>query len=443
MGYLFFRRVIVIILTIVLIQTGVAFAQDRDSKTITLKDAVTMAVSKNVLIREAVENQKAALEEEKAAKKDFLPKASASYSYLRFKDRPYFMFNEGVVAKVDMGPKDNYHWDVTLTQPIFTGFALSTKRKMAKLGVDIKGLEREQAILDVTKQVKVAYYNILLAKKFLTVAYEAVSQLKSHVNDAVKFYKHGIIPYNDTLKSQVALANAIQNGIKVESSVEMAISSFNTLLRIDIDTETAAEDLLVVEPYTFDQGLLFDEAMTNRPELKVLRLALMQADYTIRLTKSSYYPQVALVARYEQNGDNPRAGDNDFQNDHNASIVVQAKWTFFEWGKKGADTKKYYHERLSLAEKVKGIEDSIRLEVKNAFVNLRVADKNIETAKGSLTQAQENYRITNLQYQQQMTTSTEVLDARMLLTQAETNYYSALYGYMLSLAELERAVGKG
>jgi len=66
----------------------------------------------------------------------------------------------------------------------------------------------------------------------------------------------------------------------------------------------------------------------------------------------------------------------------------------------------------------------------------------IQTAQKSLVQAKENWRITNLQYQQQMTTSTEVLDARTFLTQAETNYYGALYGYMISLAELERAVGE-
>ena len=94
------------------------------------------------------------------------------------------------------------------------------------------------------------------------------------------------------------------------------------------------------------------------------------------------------------------------------------------------------------SEKIGGIEDSIRLEVKDAFLKLKVSDKNIQTAKESLTQARENYRITNLQYQQQMTTSTEVLDARVFLTQAETNYYNALYGYMISLAELERAIGR-
>ena len=112
-------------------------------------------------------------------------------------------------------------------------------------------------------------------------------------------------------------------------------------------------------------------------------------------------------------------------------------------GKKRAEVKKSYFDKLALIEKVKGFEDRIKLEVKNALLNLKVAQKNIQTAKESLEQAKENYRITNLQYQQQMTTSTEVLDARTFLTQAETNYYRALYGYLISLAELERAVGRG
>ena len=54
----------------------------------------------------------------------------------------------------------------------------------------------------------------------------------------------------------------------------------------------------------------------------------------------------------------------------------------------------------------------------------------------------ENWRITDLQYKEQIATSTDVLDARTELTQAESNYYQALYGYMISLCDLERAMGK-
>jgi len=59
-----------------------------------------------------------------------------------------------------------------------------------------------------------------------------------------------------------------------------------------------------------------------------------------------------------------------------------------------------------------------------------------------LDQARENLRITNVQYRQQMATTTDVLDATAFLSQGQTNYYSALYGYQMAMAELERAIGK-
>jgi len=423
----------------VLLSVAVTSGADTGDTPFTLTRAIEVAVENNSLIKEAIENQKAAIEEQKSARADFLPKASAAYSYTRLKDNPYAMLGR---EQFEVADDDQYHWDMTLKQPIFTGFALSTKYQMAKLGIDIKDAEKEQAVLDVVKEVKVAYFNILLAKKFLLVADEAVSQLESHVRDAEKFYEQGMIAYNDLLKPKVALADAVQNRVRAERNVEMAISAFNTVLRMDLNRKTDVEDILDITPSSYDLTSLIKEAMENRPELKALRLALENSDYAIRLARSSHYPEVALVGMYEQNGHNPEATENDFGNWHNSSITVQATWTFFEWGKTRAQVNKYRRNKRSLTEKVKGIEDSIKLEVKDTFLNLKVAEKNIHTADKSLAQAKENWRITNLQYQQQMTTSTEVLDARTFLTQAETNYYGALYGYMISLAELERAVGR-
>ena len=425
-------------LTIYLSLAVIAFATDVEHATLTLDKAIEIAAANNTIIKEAIENQKAAIEEQKSARADFLPKASAAYSYTRLKDSPY-MKTDG--TQTDIADNDQYHWDLTLSQPIFTGLALSTKYKMAKLGIDIKDAEKEQAVLDVVKQVKSAYFNILLTKKFLLVADEAVNQLESHVRDAEKFYEQGMIPYNDLLRSKVALADALQNRVRAESNVEMAISAFNTLLQIDLNRKTNVEDILGITPFPYDLDTLINEAMEKRPELRTLRFAIKNSGYAVTLAQSSYYPEVGLVGSYEQNGDNPSATENDFGNSHNASVTLQARWTFFEWGKTRAEVNKYRRNKSSLVEKTKGIEDSIKLEVKSAFLDLKVAEKNIQTAKKSLVQAEENWRITNLQYQQQMITSTEVLDARTFLTQAETNYYGALYGYMIALAELERAAG--
>lgn len=434
-------------LFMIIIATGVfyfvnsasAIDADHNTSKLSLSEAIEMAVVKNFLIKESSENLKGAVAEKKSAWTEFFPKASATYSYTGLSEDPYQKIwgLQTVVADTDQ-----YHWDLTITQPLFTGFALSNRYNIAKLGVETKQIEKRLAILDVIKKVKIAYFNILLTKKYATVAEESVNNLKSHENNAEKFYEQGMIPYNDLLRSKVALADAVQNREKAKARVKIAVSVLNILLAKDIHDETDVEDILSIPSLSYNLSELVKESLENRPELKVLRLAIRNLDHATDLVKSSYYPQVAMVGRYEQNGDNITGTNNDFGNSYNSSLTLQATWTFFEWGKTRADAAKYRYNKSALVNKMKGIEDGIKLEVKNAFLNLQVAEKNIQTAKESQVQAKENWRITNLQYQQQMATSTDVLDARTFLTQAETNYYGALYGYMISLAELEMAAGK-
>jgi outer membrane protein TolC len=58
-----------------------------------------------------------------------------------------------------------------------------------------------------------------------------------------------------------------------------------------------------------------------------------------------------------------------------------------------------------------------------------------------VSQAEENFRINEERYKGQVATSTDVLDALTLLTQARTNYYSALSDYNVAKARLARSIG--
>jgi outer membrane protein TolC len=85
--------------------------------------------------------------------------------------------------------------------------------------------------------------------------------------------------------------------------------------------------------------------------------------------------------------------------------------------------------------------DSISLEIKQAYLDLFEAEKNIPTTRKAVEQAEENLRVSRERYETQVTTSTEVLDAQALRTRARTNYYRALYSHHLAKARLLRAVG--
>jgi len=72
---------------------------------------------------------------------------------------------------------------------------------------------------------------------------------------------------------------------------------------------------------------------------------------------------------------------------------------------------------------------------------VKVAEANIETARVSVEQAEENDRITTLQYKEQIAIFLEVLNAQVFLAQTRADFNQALYGYEIARAELERAIG--
>jgi len=433
------RKIILKILFLSFLFTLPVSAGDSAGAAISLSEAIKTAVENNFSVREASENHKSSIQEKKSALADMFAKTSANYSFTSLHKGPVM---KTMPVETQVADRTQYHWDITLIQPLFTGFALKTRYDMTGLGVRIKELEKEQAILDVTQKVKSSYFNVLLTRKMLQVTDDAVKSLEAHESDAQKYYNEGLIPYNDLLRAKVALADVVQNWEKVNAGVNMSISHLNMLMGVDINKETEIIDNVVINPSKYKLDTLINEAMKNRPVIKALGLGLKTLEKVIKIEQSAYYPETALVGRYEQNGNNPEVTENDFNNVVNANLTIQAKWIFFEWGKVRYRILKARHDKQAMIEKIKGIEEGIKLEIKNAFLNLNVAEKNIKTAEQSLGQAKENWRITNLQFNQQIATTTEVLDARTFLNQADTNYYKSLYGYLISLSELERAVGK-
>jgi outer membrane protein TolC len=118
-----------------------------------------------------------------------------------------------------------------------------------------------------------------------------------------------------------------------------------------------------------------------------------------------------------------------------------ASWTFWEWGK----TRYGVHEKLRRLEQARLAraekEDLIRLEVKRAYLRVKDAESAVLTVEKAVEQAEENLRINQERYKEQVATSTEVIDAQTLSIRTQNNYYNALSVFNVSKAELDRAMG--
>jgi outer membrane protein len=411
-------------------------------KRLTISDVLAEAHLKNPVMREAEARIQAANAGKKSVRADFYPTASFQYGYAGVTETPVMKTGNG---SFQAAHRHLYNWDITVIQPLFTGFALSSRFKIANLDITVRRFEKEQTALDLTRNVKKAYYDLLLSQKLFVVAKDEVEALTAHKKDATLYYDQELIPYNDLLKSEVGLANALQQSEKAQANEQKALAQLNRLLNRPVTDPIEIEDITGVKDIqkrVLNWEVLSRQAIRNRPIMETVRAGLEKLGLAQRVAKSTWYPEITMVGRHGREGDNPATMDNDFSNAHNTSVSVQASWRFWDWGKTRAEVNRTRHHIAALTAQIESIENQIRQEVKNALLDCGVALKNIDTALRSQDQAKENWRITNLQYNQQVATSTDVLDARTFLTQTDTNYYQALYGYLTALAALDRATGK-
>ena len=421
---------------------------------LTLEKSIEIAVERSLSVLSADEEIRAKEFEERAARADFYPKLSTSYTYTRIDNSTVdeatattYAWNPIAAAHVprEISPikPNNYAWDITAAQPLFTGWRLTLAKDLASLGVDIAQIQKETTVQDLVLEVKKAYYGILKAEKLRTVAKQSVEQLKAQLEVSKAFFEEGIIAKNDLLQTEVQMAQARQDLIRATNGVQLAKSRFNTLLRMGVSDKVEIQDILDYTPVQlpFDEAL--ERAVRTRPEIQEVSLAVVSAEKSVKLSKSGYYPSATLIGNYKRETDDVLLRALVGEDPDSWTITLQGEWTFWEWGKTKHEVAASRARLTKARHLLNEVQDNIRLEVKDAYLSLREAEKNIQVAKTAVVQAEENFRMNEERYKQQVATSTDVFVAETLLTQARTNYFNALSDHNIAWARLERAMGIG
>jgi outer membrane protein len=201
------------------------------------------------------------------------------------------------------------------------------------------------------------------------------------------------------------------------------------------------EDILKEQTLETPLDACVAAALENRPEIRSSMLRVEQARSNVKLSKSEYYPNVSLVGNYAKYGDTADVSGSLYKAQENWYLLAIANWNFWEWGKTKHRVDASRSRENRAADILTNIRDQITLEVKNAFLLLHEAEKQIQVSKKAIEQAEENFRINTERYREQVGTSTDVIDAQTLLTKVRSDHDNALGDYCISRARLERAMG--
>jgi outer membrane protein len=405
---------------------------------LTLKDAIAYGLTHNRGYLAARRDVEAVKQQVNQSRADFYPKLDASFLYRSWKDSPYAVF-EGM--QFEIAPQNVNRYELQLSQPIFTGFALSSQLNIAKMNVKITEYRLDETRLNTVRDIERAFWNVLLGQKLLQVARDNVSSLEIQRRNAQANYDQGLVAQNDVLKADVALASARQRERTASKQLTILRSRLNQLLDVDLQHALTLYEGPIQMQEAPPLERLYSVADETRPEYLSIQTSIRQAGEGITAARSRYYPKLSGFAQYYREGDDILANNNPYGNSQNAAVGLRVDWNWFEGGKTDAAEKEYKYRQKALEEKRDELKQQIHLQVEDAYEQLEVARENLKTAEAALKQAEENERMTTIQYREQLVIFLEVLNAQVLLSQSRVDYYDALYGFKLAWADLERSVG--
>ncbi|SFA94021.1 TolC family protein [Selenomonas ruminantium] len=321
--------------------------------------------------------------------------------------------------------------------PLYSGGKNQANIKKAKIGVESASLETQRAQEVLKLNVIKSYYDALEAKKTVGVRQETVDKYQEHFTNVSQLYAAGSKARIDVIRSQVELSNARQNLIKAENSYELELADLRNYLNID-----RSEPLNLTTDFSYlafdrDMGACIDYAYSNRKDLLVDKNKLAQQEQAIKAAKAGYLPSLNLSLGLNEN----QRFHPDSDNSHGASATLGMSWNIFDSGitraqVKSAETNRDIAKLNYLKDK-----EQIDLDVRQAYYNMREAEKRFNSTQDAVHQAEEDAFIAREKYRAGEGLMLDIIDAQEALSTARLNYISAQYDYARYKATVENAMG--
>ncbi|OPY09592.1 MAG: Outer membrane protein OprM precursor [Syntrophus sp. PtaB.Bin001] len=335
---------------------------------------------------------------------------------------------------VERQTQNEYSSTVTLDQMLYDFGKTKTQVNIQKLNTDSFRQDLDNVESEIVLGVKQAYYTLLQAEKNREVALETVGQFQHHLEQAKGFFEVGTKPKFDVTKAEVDLSNAVLNRIRAENALRIARINLNNAMGIPAAPEYTIDDSLFFQKYQEDLQTALESAYRNRPDLLSILKRVEAADQSINLAKKGYYPYLTGSAGYGFGGGEFPLGEGwNFGAALNVPIFNGLLTHYqIEEAKANLNVAKANEQALR---------QLIRLEVEQAFSNLREAEERTATAQLAVRQAEENVELANGRYAAGVGNPIEVTDALVSLSNARTTHIAALTDYRIAQAGLEKAMG--
>jgi outer membrane protein len=340
--------------------------------------------------------------------------------------------------------RNSTNLQLTLQQPLFTGFALESLSRAARFSARAAQQTYIRDRNELVYGIQNAYWTLVRANELKKLLDESVGMIRAHHEDVRRLFEQGLAKNNDVLKVQVQLANTRVSQLEAANGVRLAMMSLSSLLGLSLETEIEPVSRPEATPAALTEAqATVEQALRERPEMKAVADQIEAAKAGLRAARSGRFPQVFLVGNYYYSNPNERVlpVETVFNDTWDLSVAL----SYDLWN--GRSTTFQMRQARARLEQAKAgqaqLRDGIVLEVRKSQYDLQQALRKIDLAEEAVRQAEENYRITHERFQAGLTTNSELLDAEVFLLQTKMSRTEALIEFELAGARLTKSLGTG
>ncbi len=422
-----------------LVQSMPAYSQSMEPVKLKLSQAIQYAVNNKPLIDEAQDQVSIASAKADELKSSFLPQVAVSLNYNLIGPTPFISIPAMSSEKFYIATPNNFNEYIGVQYLIYD---FNKRKETLKLlrSNEVTESEKINVIRDqLAYETAQVYFSILYLNMSIEVMDQQIKDLEEHLFVAKKLVVTGSAVGLDTLSTSVrltALQNAKADILNQNKKASVVLSS---LMNFPKNEEFELEGKLELTSKEYKLDSLINDAFLQREELKLNNLVKQTATLDKAVIGKSNMPTLSAFGTAGVKNGYP---DNLTRMKPNYVLGLSADIPVFDGHLKESKLKTADWQIRSVTDHAAVLEQKIRTEVENAFLDYRNNEVQLKTALEEIMQAEAALKQAKGLYESGSITNTTLLDTETDLVQARLKYSYQLYQLTLSHYKLLQAEGE-
>jgi outer membrane protein len=329
-----------------------------------------------------------------------------------------------------------------MQQSIYSGGRVTASLRGGRAQMESGRQDLQSAKDGVTLAVKKLFYAVLLSSETMSIQRDNLKSAEDHLSTIQERYHQGLESDFSVLRQEVEVASARSSLIRAKNLYEISMTLLKDTLMMDVDAPLQLNGSLSPPARRiFTYEALVRQAMEKRPDLLSARKRTAVAQEFYRIAAAGMKPQIVAFITGQWNAQSEALTPKANEQATSAALGLNLNYPLFTGGEVWGKTKvagKEYERTRQIEERT---ERSVRVEVKQHWLNLQEADERNRADEVGVKQAGRALGIVEARYAAGEASQLEMNDATVALNRARTLYAQSANDYWVSLASLERAVG--